>query len=53
MQKNVHFASGVLCNFFHASETNETMNLCFVWWESVPIVKMILPNRLEENAKTM
>ena len=32
-------------------------NLCFVWWEeilqSVPIMKTILSNRLEENEKTM
>ena len=57
MQKMSTLLAAFFAIFFHASETKETFNLCFVWWEeilqSVAIMKMILSNRLEENEKTI
>lgn len=57
MQKMSTLIAAFFAIFFHASETKETFNLCFVWWEeilqSVAIMKTILSNRLEENEKTI
>ena len=42
---------------FSCFRNKRNLNLCDVWWEeilqSVPIMKTILSNRLEENVKTM